>query len=51
MEIFEIFLKYERWKGAEGGYDLMDVVNYILVHLDWGDYNGKVIHYIMIDEI
>lgn len=27
--VFELFIKYERWKLSEGYYDLMDMVNYI----------------------
>jgi len=28
--IYEIYCQYERWKIREGGYDLMDIVNYLL---------------------
>ena len=49
--IFDIFGRYERWKRQVGGYDFMDVVNYALNAIRFGNYNGVPIHYLMIDEV
>jgi len=30
LEVYQVFLQYEKWKGDQGAYDLMDLVNHIL---------------------
>ena len=49
--IFELFIKYERWLIQNHYYDLMDVVNHILVQLRDGRNDMIPIHYLMIDEV
>jgi len=49
--VFELFVQYERWKLREGGYDLMDVVNYLLRRFVQEKYHGPFVHYLMIDEV
>lgn len=49
--IFEIFCMYERWKLAQGAYDILDIVNYILTQMRFGRYNGTPIHFMMVDEV
>lgn len=39
-EVYDIFIKYERWKFAQGAYDFMDVVNYIINQVNWYGYSG-----------
>jgi hypothetical protein len=51
VTIFEIFCMYERWKIAQGAYDLLDVVNYILSQMRYGRYKGTPIHFMMVDEV
>lgn len=51
IEIYNAFGAYERWKIKQGAYDLMDVVNYILIQIQYGRYRGIPIHYIMVDEV
>lgn len=50
-QIFEIFYQYEDWKCKQGGYDLLDVVNYILNQIRFGKYYMTPIHYMMVDEV
>ena len=47
--IFHIYEQYELWKKKVGGYDLMDVVNYINMYLYQTPYSGPTIHYLMVD--
>ncbi|CAD8087866.1 unnamed protein product [Paramecium sonneborni] len=49
-EIFECYVLYEKWKISQGYYDFTDVVNHILVQLEYGKCNLFPIHYLMIDE-
>lgn len=49
--IFEIYCMYERWKTENSGYDILDVVNYILTQIRYGRYSGTPIHYMMVDEV
>ena len=49
--IFEIYCMYERWKQESSGYDLLDVVNYILMQMRYGRYQGTPVHYMMVDEV
>ena len=49
--MFELYCMYERWKTENSGYDLLDVVNYILTQIRYGRYSGTPIHYMMVDEV
>lgn len=49
--VYEIFILYERWKARTSYYDMMDVVNYLLVQFKYGRYSGAPVHYLMIDEV
>ena len=49
LDIYELFCRYEQWKIQNGGYDLMDAVNYILNYIRFRGYTGPEIHYVMID--
>lgn len=49
--IFEIYCMYERWKGESSAYDILDLVNYLLVQIRFGRYHGTPIHYMMVDEV
>ena len=49
--IFRIYRLYQKWKTALGGYDLMDIVNYLIFHIESGRYEGPTLHYVMVDEV
>lgn len=40
LDIYETFCQYERWKIRNGGYDIMDAVNYILNVIRFRGYDG-----------
>jgi superfamily I DNA/RNA helicase len=44
-------MQYERWKNKVFYYDMMDIVNYLLVQFKYGRYTGAPVHYLMIDEV
>ena len=49
--IYDIFIRYERWKHQIRGYDLMDVVNHAIRAINSGKRCSVPIHYLMIDEV
>ena len=48
-KIYQAFKDYEYWKSRIGGYDMLDVVNYILFRFYMYGYSGPELHYVMID--
>ena len=51
-DLFEIVMRYERWKQREGAFDVCDVVNHILYNLMAGErYLGPPLHFLMCDEV
>ncbi|CAD8133777.1 unnamed protein product [Paramecium octaurelia] len=49
--LYDIFIQYEKWRADKGYYDLLDVVNHILVQLKQDEICMPQIHYLIIDEI
>ncbi len=51
-DLFEIVMRYERWKVREGAFDFCDVVNHILFNFKINEpYRGPPIHFMMCDEV
>ncbi|OMJ83259.1 hypothetical protein SteCoe_15847 [Stentor coeruleus] len=51
LEIWELFIEYEKWKVSCRAYDFQDIVNYILSQIKYHGYIGIPIHYMMVDEV
>lgn len=51
LEIWDLFILYERWKNTNLAYDFQDLVNFILSQIKTYGYNGAPIHYILVDEV
>lgn len=49
--IYDMMEYYERWKNQQGGYDLMDLVNYTLKEIQMKRSDIPSIHFTMIDEV
>ncbi|CAD8049358.1 unnamed protein product [Paramecium sonneborni] len=49
--VYEIFIQYEKWRICEGYFDLLDIVNHILVQIKQEDLSKNLIHYLFLDEI
>jgi hypothetical protein len=48
---YQLFEEYENWKYNLGGYDFMDVVNYVLKRVIYGWCSPIDINYLMVDEV
>jgi tetratricopeptide (TPR) repeat protein len=51
MEVWELFILYERWKVQHRAYDFQDIVNYVLCQVKYYGYSGVPIHFMMVDEV
>ena len=51
MEVWDLFILYERWKVQHRAYDFQDIVNYILGQVKYYGYCGVPIHFMMVDEV
>ena len=51
MEVWDLFILYERWKVQHRAYDFQDIVNYLLGQVKYYGYSGVPIHYMMVDEV
>lgn len=49
--VYAIYEWYEEWKLQDRGFDLMDIINYVLARVVRSSYCGPPIHYLMIDEV
>ncbi|CAK70913.1 unnamed protein product (macronuclear) [Paramecium tetraurelia] len=49
--LYDTFVQYEKWRAEKGYYDLLDVVNHILVQFKQDEICMPQIHYLIIDEI
>ena len=51
LEVWDLFILYERWKVKHQAYDFQDIINYLLVQIEYHGYTGVPIHYMMVDEV
>lgn len=51
MDIYDLYIEYEKWKVREDAYDFQDIVNYLLYQIKFYGYQGIPIHYMMVDEV
>lgn len=51
IDVWDLFIQYERWKVSNRAYDFQDIVNYILCQVKYYGYTGIPMHYMMVDEV
>eukprot|EP00347_Sterkiella_histriomuscorum_P003774 403362997 len=51
IQIYQIFMHYEKWKQSMGAYDFNDVVNHIINQTRYGLKPSQTIHFLMVDEV